>query len=128
VKNSEECEFKGLTFDEHQVAMRKGPQSLMGLRPTCFSKVSFEYLNGGLNFGKYRLRHRCVLSFFLSPPRNYSVYSIKNGPENGSRGISELESLVSTLWKHKSFYLRTPIKFEVTRRFARAGEVISTGQ
>ena len=50
MKNSEECEFKGLTFDEHQVAMRKGPQSLTGLRPTCLSKVSFEYLNGGLNF------------------------------------------------------------------------------
>ena len=64
MKNSEECEFKGLTFDEHQVAMRKGPQSLTGLRPTCLSKVSFEYLNGGLNFGKYRLRHRCVLSSF----------------------------------------------------------------
>ena len=30
MKNSEECEFKGLTFDEHQVAMRKGPQSLRG--------------------------------------------------------------------------------------------------
>lgn len=50
MKNSEEREFKGLTFDEHQVAMRKGPQSLTGLRPTCLSKVSFEYLNGRLEF------------------------------------------------------------------------------
>jgi len=54
VKNSEECEFKGLTFDEHQVAMRKGPQSLMGHVP---GKVSFEYLNGGLDFGKDFLSH-----------------------------------------------------------------------
>ena len=95
MKNSEECEFKGLTFDEASGGHEKRPPIPDGIEAHVPQQSVVRVPQWRLEFREIPFESS-LCPFFLSPPRNYSVYSIKDDLENGPRRISELGSLVST--------------------------------